>query len=138
MTEHGICYIDGYKYQMAESGCMQTEIYPPADINTPFYSISAKGRIVAHSGYAWDGISGPMLNTKTMMRASLFHDICCQAINDGQLDPSWRPQADKEFKRIAKMDGAFGLRVWYAYRAVCAYTKLRNGSKQPERVHNAP
>ena len=138
MTEHGICFIDGYRFQMAESGCMQTEVYPPEDINTPFYSISKTGRIVAHSGYAWDGISGPMVNTKSMMRASLFHDICCQAINDGRLDPSWRPQADREFKRIAKLDGAWKLRVIYSYLAVCAYTKIRNGSRQPERVNNAP
>ena len=147
MTEHCICYVDGYEFKLAESGCMQTEIYPPNDINTPFYSISKTGRIVGKKGYAWDGITGPMFNTKSFHRSSLFHDIVCQAINEGRLDPSWRPQGDKEFRRIAIMDGEglgvvarqiHRVRAWYAYRAVCAYTKLRNGSKQPEIVHNAP
>jgi len=147
MTEHGICYIDGYKYQLLESTGIQTSIFPPKDIHAPFYSIDTKGRIVAHSGYAWDGLSGPMFNTKSMMRASLFHDIGCQAINEGRLDPSCRPQVDAEFKRIGLLDGrglgwaqrqVHKVRVAYAFRTVCAYTKLRDGSLQPEVVHNAP
>jgi len=38
------------------------------------------------AGYAWDGASGPAINTKNWLRASLVHDALYQLMRSGQLD----------------------------------------------------
>ena len=70
-------------------------------------------------GYAWDGPSGPTLDTKNSMRASLVHDGLYQAIRSGWLprEPA-RKIADFEFLRILKADGMIWVRRWAWYLGV--------------------
>ena len=71
-----------------------------------------KTRVVAQSGYAWDGPSGPTIDTENSMRASLVHDILYQAMRARMLPAEFRKRTDSEFVRILKSDGMLWPRRW--------------------------
>ena len=77
-----------------------------------------RGRLLVHTGYAWDGPSGPTLDTDNAMRAALVHDVLYQAIREGGLPRKYRRQADREFRRLLKADGMTLLRRWAWWLAV--------------------
>ena len=72
-------------------------------------------QLILSPGYAWDGPSGPTIDTETTMRASCVHDALYWLISAGVLPRAVRPQADKEFLRILREDGMSFLRrrAWY-------------------------
>ena len=131
-----IKYWSGYKYQTAEAYSCQTELRPPHDIQHPFFSISIFGVVTAEYGYAWDGASGPTIDTKSSMRASLIHDILYQAMGLGLLDRSFREQADRELRKICIEDGMWHWRAEAWYLAVRKFGE--NYGKEPEKVTVAP
>ena len=67
--------------------------------------------------YAWDGPSGPTIDTKTFMRGSLFHDALCQLIGEGLLDKKYRKYADQLLRKLCLEDGMSKFRVWYVYQS---------------------
>jgi hypothetical protein len=114
-----IVYQSGYKYQLRESYCCAVQIFPEQDIVTEFISLSTAGRLEIKSGYAWDGPSGPTIDTKDFMRGSLVHDALYQLMREGWLDYSvWRAPADLELKRICREDGMNTVRAFFVHRAV--------------------
>lgn len=125
-TAEKILYYDGYKYQLAMAHTCKTDVFPPADILQPFYSIQSNGLVTARAGYAWDGPSGPTFDTKSFMRGSLIHDILYQAMASHLLSMNFREQADMELKRICLEDGMCSLRAWYVYRSVRRFGGMWN------------
>jgi Protein of unknown function (DUF1353) len=87
--------------------------------------VHAYYRMEVWINYHWDGPSGPTFDTKTFMRASLFHDALCQLIGEGLLDKKYRKYADQLLRQIALEDGMSKFRAWYVYMAVRAYSKLK-------------
>ena len=75
-------------------------------------------RLCIKACYAWDGASGPTVDTKATMYAGLVHDALYQLIRLGILPPGARKEADKLFRRLLKEDGMPFIRRWYFYRAV--------------------
>ena len=69
-----VSYRKGYKYQLAEDFSQYVAIYPEKDIKTQFIHLAMDGRLTILSGYAWDGPSGPTIDTKSSIRGSLIHD----------------------------------------------------------------
>jgi hypothetical protein len=134
----GICYQSGYKYQLVNEYICNVNIYPDKDINTKYIVLSIKGRLVIHSGYAWDGPSGPTIDTDNFMRGSLVHDSTYQLIRQGHLDQKWREQADKELKRICLEDGMSRIRAWYVYRAVRRLAAKAAWPSSIKRTYYAP
>jgi hypothetical protein len=61
------------------------------------YVTLEKGRLVIRKGYAWDGASGPVFQTKTLVAASLLHDALYQIIREMKLNELFRKEADEEF-----------------------------------------
>jgi hypothetical protein len=43
-------------------------------------------------GYAWNGPSGPTLDTRNFMRGSLVHDALYQLMREGRMDNGLRRQ----------------------------------------------
>ena len=82
----------------------------------PGYGDTPRLRIKAC--YAWDGASGPTVDTKATMYPALVHDALYQLIRLGILPPESRKEADKLFLRLLKADGMTFFRRWYFYRAV--------------------
>ena len=121
-----IWYKAGYKYQLnCSHHHVLTDLRPTNAIHTEFVDISTAGSLVIKQGYAWDGPSGPTIDTKSFMRGSLVHDALYQMIRRRLLpmDPC-RNQADRELRRICRQDGMNWIRAWYVYRAVDTFGEL--------------
>jgi hypothetical protein len=113
-----IRYCDGYKYQLAEDYHVQTAVLPFANIDHDFIKLSDVGVLTIRKGYAWDGPSGPTVDSKNFMRGSLVHDALYQLMREKLLDGGWRETADSELRRICREDGMSWVRAWWVYRGV--------------------
>lgn len=58
------------------------------------------GNLDIQIGYAWDGASGPVVQTKQLLYAALLHDALYQIIRQLQLAEVYRSAADREFRDI--------------------------------------
>ena len=114
-----IRYRDGYKYQLAEGYSVKVSVIPQAPVKTEFITLGTDGTLTIKRGYAWDGPSGPTIDTKNFMRGSLVHDALYQLMRDAGLSKEqWRDEADLELKRICLEDGMSRLRAWWVHRGV--------------------
>ena len=113
-----IAYIGGYKYQLAKSYMCQVPIRVSLFINTPFIQLDLDGTLIIKAGYAWDGASGPAIDTKNFMRPSLVHDALYQLLRERHLGYFYRQVADQLLYDQCREDGMTKLRAWYVYKAV--------------------
>jgi len=74
MTKPYVKYRSGYKYQLVEEYQVKVSVLPKNDIKTDFIELSTEGMLIIKNGYAWDGPSGPTIDTPNFMRGSLVHD----------------------------------------------------------------
>lgn len=132
-----IKYKAGYKYQLAETVEIQTDFHPDEPIKSKFIWLYGCGvmRILSH--YAWDGPSGPTLDTKSFMRGSLAHDAAYQLIREGKLTvKDARKKADQLLRSICIEDGMTKMRAWWVYQGVRIGGK--KSSKQGRKILEAP
>ena len=113
-----IYYKSGYKYQLSETYSTSTNIHPVDDVLTDYIDLFADGHIVIRKGYAWDGPSGPTIDTKNFMRGSLVHDAIYGLMRQGLLKKDNRGAADLLLRRMCKEDGMSSIRAWWVYRGV--------------------
>lgn len=113
-----ILYCAGYNYQLETDYAVQLTIYPSHDIDIGYLSMTPKGMLTIRTGYAWDGASGPAIDTANIMRGSLVHDALYQLIREGCLPFSAREAADRELHRICLEDGMSRIRAWWTHRGV--------------------
>jgi hypothetical protein len=111
-------YKKGYKYQLQEDYCVNIPIYPEKTIITPLIILTWEGQLTIKTYYAWDGPSGPTLDTKTFMRPSIVHDSLHQLMRLELLPYKLRKDIDKLLITHCKEDGMFWLRRQYVYLAV--------------------
>lgn len=76
------------------------------------------GRLQIAEGYAWDGASGPAIDTASFMRGSLVHDALYQLIRRRVLPPAARKPADGLLVSVALADGMWYVRSLWVYAAV--------------------
>lgn len=110
-----IAFKAGYKYQLAETYSDTIPIWPAQDIRTRWASLSTDGLLLIADGYAWDGPSGPAIDTKNFMRGSLVHDVLYQMIRLGLLPPECKDQADRLLQSMCIEDGMSKARAWWVY-----------------------
>lgn len=114
-----IVYKGGYKYQLKRSYELTIPLRPEADIRTSYVALDAAGLLWMRNGYAWDGPSGPTIDTRNFMRGSLVHDALYQLMREGSLDPGLhRIEADRILRAICREDGMSALRSAWVYQAV--------------------
>jgi len=118
MKLKSIKYKSGYKYQLNEVYSIDTGIFVSKNHHGEFLIIKSEGTLIISKGYAWDGASGPAIDTKNFMRASLVHDAIYQLMRAGVIDKSHREKADKLMKKMCKEDGMNSVRAWLCYQAV--------------------
>lgn len=112
-----ISYKSGYKYQLKTDYFDVIRVIPSQPIRTEYITLSLDGTIKLFKGYAWDGPSGPSIDTLNSMRGSLVHDALYQLIRDGYLAKGqYRSIADKLLKKICRQDGMSALRAWLTYQ----------------------
>ncbi len=117
---------DILQYKKTYPYCLTRDIYialsrplsNQVTINHPFFFIDAT-LVHVKANYAWDGPSGPTLDTDNSLRASLLHDVLYQAMHEELLPPRRnRRLADREFRKALAEDGMFILRRWLWWAAV--------------------
>ncbi len=114
-----ISYKGGYKYQLRGNYAVHVGITPDAPINTEYVDLSVEETLTITSGYAWDGPSGPTMDTLNFMRGSLVHDALYQLMREGHLDSiKYREVADRLLQAMCKEDGMSRLRAWWVYQGV--------------------
>jgi len=114
-----IFYKKGYKYQLAEEYSADIPIKPDNDIESDFIVLSHTGNITIKKGYAWDGPSGPTIDTLNFMRGSLVHDALYQLMREEMLDNNtYRESADKLLQQMCREDGMNVIRAWWVYRGI--------------------
>jgi hypothetical protein len=112
--------IKGWKYRLVESISVQTTVKPDKPIldDTRIMVLLPSGLISIGAGYSWDGASGPAIDTKDFMLASLVHDALYQMIRLGLLDKSFRKAADETLYSLCRKAGMSWWRAQYVYLAV--------------------
>jgi hypothetical protein len=107
MNNSFITYRSGYKYQLASDYIQETNIFPRTAVEDhEFVELSLTGRLIVRKGYAWDGPSGPVVDTRLNMRASLVHDAFYQLIRMRYLTiKDHKDKADLLFKKMCIEDG---------------------------------
>ena len=96
-----IAYNDGYKYQLKRDYSQQIDIKPSSHVDMDFIILTMTRFLIIKKGYAWDGPSGPTIDTPNFMRGSLVHDALYQLMREGQLDKDrHRDAADRQLQKI--------------------------------------
>ncbi len=129
--------IEGYKYQLMEKYVHETQWDLPNAVETggKWVTMSKTGRITLKKGYAWDGPSGPTIDTKDFMRGSLVHDGCYQLIREKLIPGRKRKPADVLLWLICIEDGMPRFRADYVYHAVRAFGGgSAKAPKKPKKV----
>lgn len=129
-----IAYQDGYKYQLAKTYAVQTDIIPMQDVVTEYILLGMTGWLTIMEGYAWDGPSGPTFDTPDFMRGSLVHDALYQLMRQKHLDPDiYRERADNLLRSVCLEDGMPHFRAQYVYEGVRAF-----GSSSADPANDKP
>ncbi len=82
------------------------------------FGMIKKNMVTIKRGYAWDGPSGPTIDTKNFMRGSLIHDFLYQCIREGLLGKGYRKFADQLLRDMCREDGMSWFRASYIYLGV--------------------
>lgn len=131
-----IQYKDGYKYQL-ESDYVYTlpDYFLPTwrEIETDYLWYDGALTFIVKKGYAWDGPSGPTIDTKNFMRGSLLHDGLYQLIREGYLNKkTYRIVADKILYEACRQSGMSWIRanvVYYSVRVFGNPSALSTGAR---------
>ena len=138
MTDKYIRYQKGYKYQLVEDYIIQTEMLFPKEIYTPFIVVIPTGVIEIKTGYAWDGASGPTIDTRSSMRGSLVHDVGYQLMRDRHISIEYRKSFDALLEKLCIEDGMY---KWRAKLWEKTVRKFAVGAALPEnikKIYTAP
>ena len=138
MTKPYIRYRSGYKYQLAEDYQVKIGVIPKGNVKTDFIDLSTEGMLVIKKGYAWDGPSGPTIDTRNFMRGSLVHDALYQLMRNKLIGEEWRDEADEELRKICIKDGMFKVCARFVYLAVRKWGKMAASPESRKKIHRAP
>jgi len=127
MTVSQACYrkLRHYKYQLMDDYISMIKLKPENDIKTPFIELTTGGQLTLKKRYAWDGPSGPTIDTRSFMRGSLVHDALYQLMREKYLDyQEHRKYADELLRELCLEDGMFKVRAWWVYQAVRLFAEI--------------
>lgn len=125
-----IKYREGFKYQLAEDYKTKLDLIGYI-IDIQFIKLTSIGILTIRSGYAWDGPSGPTLDTQDSMRGSLEHDALYQLMRMELLPQSERKFADDRLEYVCKEDGMglFRANLWNF-----GVDRFASGAAKPEEL----
>lgn len=114
-------YRSGYKYQLTDDYTIPTGVIPAEREEDDYLILEKDGTLTIKRGYAWDGPSGPAIDSQDFMRGSLVHDALYQLIEDGRIPGFYRELADNILYNICREDGMSAVRAWYVFKVVRAF-----------------
>ena len=138
MDEQLIYYSKGYKYQLKRTHVLETNILPSKGIFTEYINLERDGKLTIKQGYAWDGASGPTVDTKSSMAGSLVHDALYQLMRMGLLNLGWRYASDKLLRSTCVRCKMFKTRAWLWYKAVRAAARSSALPENKRKIYTAP
>jgi hypothetical protein len=127
-----LLYKAGYKFQVTHPYTIMTP-FRGYSWNTDFYQMKKNGEFTIKALYAWDGPSGPALDTKDSMISSLLHDALCQAMNEGLLPRECHEAVDTFFRVVNRRAHMFSLRRWWFHAGVRLNAAFRVVGPNPQR-----
>ena len=136
-----ISYKKDYKYQLVETYTVKIPITPKEDVFSPseFIALTANGLLTIKKGYAWDGPSGPAIDTLNFMRGSLVHDALYQLMREKLLDQNTtRKPADQLLQKMCKADGMSAFRAWWVYNILRIAGSFASVSNSHRPIVKAP
>lgn len=104
-----------YKYTLTSTYAYPTGLSPARPIKRHYLQLDADGLLTIQPGYAWDGPSGPTLDTPSFTRGSLVHDALYQLMREGDLPGEARRRADELLREICLAAGMWPPRAQYVY-----------------------
>ncbi|MBL8511423.1 MAG: DUF1353 domain-containing protein [Betaproteobacteria bacterium] len=108
-----------YKYTLFANYEHQTDLRVTQTIAIPpVINLDTNGVLSIRKGYAWDGPSGPTIDTPNFMRGSLVHDALYQLMREQLIPQEHREYADKLLREICLEDGMSSIRAWVVYQGV--------------------
>ncbi len=135
-------YKGDYKYITAAAETYETGIETGKLHTFSHGELSPSGRLTIKKGYAWDGPSGPTIDTPSIMRGSLVHDCLYQLLRETdfgapETHDQRRKKADEILYTICIEDG-----VW-RWRAKWILTGVRKGGspaavRRQRKIYEAP
>jgi len=135
------CYrkLHRYKYQMMKPYSLNVDI-SGYSVDTPYLTLDEEGMLGIKEGYAWDGPSGPTIDTLNFMRGSLVHDALYQLIRMEVLPYSFKDHADRLLRQHCRDDGMSWFRAWYVFKAVQWFggSSAKPGSEKPDKIICVP
>jgi hypothetical protein len=134
----GICYKSGFKYQLVDDYEDILPIKPKDPIATPYVVLNSSGYLKIRSGYAWDGPSGPTVDSKNFMRGSLVHDVLYELMRKDLLPRTMKGPADELLKAMCKEDGMWSLRAWWVKKGLWLGGKAATLSRNRKKIISAP
>lgn len=105
MTTRSVYYKTGYRHQLEEDFELYVAgdgIFPTSPGGNEYVQLTIDGRLIIRKGYAWDGASGPAINTTSFVRPSLVHDALYQLLRMGIVTD--RLAADKLLGKMLRED----------------------------------
>lgn len=130
-----IFYKSGYKYQTTREAVFITECFPNADVELGFLSLLKDGTLTIRAGYAWDGPSGPTIDTPSFIRGSLAHDALYQILRYDYLYPDFKRAADQLLYSLCLEDDMWELRALWVLIGVQGFSgdsALPDGKKEEQ------
>lgn len=112
-----------YKYNLQNDYMYNTKMILPHDMESGLLRLNKDGELFIRAGYSWDGPSGPAIDTKNFMRASLVHDALYQLMRSGHLSLGKRKEADIIMLKICREAGMSRFRSRYIYWGVRLFSR---------------
>lgn len=107
-----------YKYNLHSQLEYETGIKPLHEKLDGILKIDEEGLLTIEPGYAWDGPSGPTIDTKNFMESSLVHDAIYQLMREKVVAQDQRKKADQLLRKMCRDAGMSNIRAWWVYRGV--------------------
>lgn len=119
MTTRVVYYRTGYRHQLAEDFELDVSeygIFPHSPGGNDYVQLTLGGDLHISKGYAWDGASGPAINTTSFVRPSLVHDALYQLIRMGVVPRDCRAAADRLLGQMLREDSLIiaNRQPWFA------------------------
>lgn len=140
MDDRNIYFRSGYKHQLSQDYTIKTNLKPKRLIDTKFINLDLTGQLTVKEGYAWDGASGPVIDTSANLRASLVHDALYQLMRQNHLKPrsDYKDKADRLFKDLCKEDGVPSALAQFYYEGLKRFGKPSTDPKNIKDINKAP
>ena len=118
-----------------EFNCTLPKRSAPKFTGQDAFVVYENGKLTIKAGFAWDGPSGPSIDTKAFIRASLVHDALYRLMSKGviQANETNRYFSDLVMKALNLAGGMTRFRAWYTFLAVHFFGKKH--SKRRRKVY---